>query len=90
MMRAMGGLSLLKGLINSLMGSWSSERAKKRTGLSLLATALMDSSSAQRSPKKTGLKCVKNKDDGGKDGETGGIERLVLVQIWKGGGNETK
>ena len=49
MIRAVGGFNLLKGLINSLMGSWSSERAEGSTGLSLLATSLMDSVGAQRS-----------------------------------------
>lgn len=58
MIRAVGGFNLLKGLINSLMGSWSSGRAERSAGLSLRATALMDSAGAQQSGE-TGFKCVK-------------------------------
>lgn len=68
--KSCGGFSLLKGLINGLMGSWSSEWVEKSTGLSLLATDLMDSAGTQQSKKKKLNTNVSGSK--GKDGKTGG------------------
>lgn len=63
--KSCGGFSLLKGLIISLMGSWSSERAERSTGLSLRASALIDSVGIQQR-----IQCIREKSKNWRDGES--------------------